>query len=443
LLENDLNPNKKVRCAIYTRKSHEEGLEQEFNSLDAQRVAAENYIASQVAQGWITLPKYYDDGGYSGGTLERPALRRLLDDIKEGEVDCIVVYKIDRLTRSLLDFSQLVQVFDANNVSFVSVTQSFNTSNSMGKLMLNVLLSFAQYERELTGERIRDKFESSKKKGMWMGGNLPLGYDLGNRKLILNEKEAETIKLIYDHFLKYHSITETVRYLNKSEFTTKSWVTAKGKVHEGKKFNKNAIEKILKNPLYIGKTVHKDKIYDGQHPAIIDEETYQKVQDIFKIRSKEKINLPNSRITSPPLLKGLINCGICGCKMSSTYAVSKGKKYRYYICSNKTRRLEDDCEIGRISANETEKLAKEQILQLLKKPEIIVHTISNKTKEISENEIINYFQNIEKLWDELFPVEQARIINLLIEKVTINENGMDLRIIKDGLNSLANEVTVN
>ncbi len=271
----------------------------------------ENYIASQTGQGWVANPDYYDDGGYSGGTLERPALKRLLADIKEGKVDCIVVYKIDRLTRSLLDFSQIVQIFDSHNVGFVSVTQSFNTNSSMGKLMLNVLLSFAQYERELTGERIRDKFESSKKKGIWMGGVVPLGYDVDDRKLIVNDKEATAIKLIYDHFLKNSSVTHAVRDMNKLGFTTKSWISAKGVIYSGKKFSKNTIERILKNPLYIGKTVHKGKVYDGQHESIISDEDYQKVQDIFKVSSKEKIILPNSRINSPPLLKGLIYCGSC------------------------------------------------------------------------------------------------------------------------------------
>ncbi len=440
---NEPVPNKKIRCAIYTRKSHEEGLDQEFNSLDAQRLSAENYIASQAGQGWVALPQYYDDGGYSGGNLDRPALQRLFTDIKEGKIDCVVVYKIDRLTRSLLDFSQIVQIFDSQNCGFVSVTQSFNTNNSMGKLMLNVLLSFAQYERELTGERIRDKFESSKKKGIWMGGQIPLGFDLGDRKLIINESEALTIKLIYKHYLKTNSITQVVRDVNQMGLTTKQWVSKKGKIHKGQKFNKNSIERILKNPLYIGKTVHKGNIYDGQHESIVEDKIYDEVQDIFKKKSREKIVLPDSRMTTPPLLKGLVNCGVCGCLMSPTYTIKKSKRYRYYVCSRKIRSAEDDCKVGSISANEVENLVKNQILQLLKKPEILVHTMGAASKEISEAEIINYFKNIEALWDELFPVEQIRIISLLIKQIIITENKVDLRIFKSGLSSLASEINAN
>jgi len=432
-------PSKKIRCAIYTRKSCEEGLEQEFNSLDAQRLSAENYISSQVHEGWVMLPAYYDDGGYSGGNLDRPALQRLFDDIKENKIDCVVVYKIDRLTRSLLDFAKIIDLFDAHKVSFVSVTQSFNTSTSMGRLMLNVLLSFAQYERELTGERIRDKFEASKKKGMWMGGTVPLGYDVKDRMLQINDDEAKSIKSIYEDFLKTHSITETARNANKSGLTTKSWISNKGKVHHGQKFNKNAIERILKNSLYTGKIKHKDQIYQGLHEPIISNEIWTKAQNIFTISKERKINLPISRVTTSPLLKGLMICQECGCNMSTTYSKKNGKRYRYYICSSKHRGKNEECEVGRISANEIEDLVKYQILKILKKPEIVVHTISQASKEISQVEIVNYFQNIEKVWDELFPVEQVRIVNSLIEKIIINKNGIDLRIFKDGLNSLASE----
>jgi site-specific DNA recombinase len=436
---NNPTPSKKIRCAIYTRKSHEEGLDQQFNSLDAQRLAAESYISSQIHEGWVLLPNYYDDGGYSGGNIERPALKRLFADIKENKIDCIVVYKIDRLTRSLLDFAGIIDLFDEHKVSFVSVTQSFNTSNSMGRLMLNVLLSFAQYERELTGERIRDKFEASKKKGMWMGGNLPLGYDAKDRMLHINENESKIIRSIYDDFLKTHSITETTRSSNKAGFTTKNWISSKGKLHNGKKFNKNAVERILKSSLYAGKIEHKGKIYQGLHEPIISDEIWAKTQNIFAINKQQKINLPISRVSAPPLLKGLMICQECGCKMSTAYTNKKGKKYRYYICSNKHRGRNEECKVGRIAANEIEDLVKTQILKILKKPEIVVQTISQAKNEISQVEIVNYFQNIEKVWDELFPVEQVRIVHSLIEKIVINKNGVDLRIFKEGLTSLASE----
>lgn len=435
---NSNNSLGKIRCAIYTRKSCEEGLEQEFNSLDAQRMAAESYIASQSGQGWVLIPKYYDDGGFSGGNLERPALQNLFADIQAGKIDCVVVYKIDRLTRSLLDFSKIIEIFDNHNCSFVSVTQSFNTSNSMGKLMLNVLLSFAQYERELTGERIRDKFESSCKKGIWMGGNLPLGYDLRNRKLIINENEAKIIKTLYREFLETGSITETARKLNQLQFTTKNWISTKGKVHKGNKFDVKNVRNILDNPLYMGKIKHKNNIYDGQHEAIITEEVWNQAQNIFKRR--DKVILPKSRITSIPLLKGLITCGNCDSKMTPNYTDKKGKKYRYYSCIKQMRDIDSLCQIGSVSANEIEKLITERILEILRKPEIITHTISSLTGQISESDVINYFKNIEKIWDELFPIEQARIINLLVKEVIVSNDGIDLRIFKTGLNSLASEI---
>ena len=227
-------PIRKARCAIYTRKSSEEGLEQEFNSLDAQREACEAYIASQRHEGWIPVPDHYDDGGISGGTLQRPALQRLLADIEAGRVDVIVVYKVDRLSRSLMDFAKLVEVFERHGVSFVSVTQQFNTTTSMGRLTLNILLSFAQFEREVIGERIRDKFAASRKKGMWMGGHPPLGYDIENRKLVVNETEAALVRHIFERFIRIGSATKLVKELNAEGYRTKSWVTASGRQREGR-----------------------------------------------------------------------------------------------------------------------------------------------------------------------------------------------------------------
>ncbi len=235
----------RIRCAIYTRKSNDEGLEQSFNSLDAQRLAGESYIASQAHEGWECLPTQYNDGGYSGGNMERPALQKLFQDIRDNKIDCIVVYKIDRLTRSLLDFAKIIELLDECNCSFVAVTQSFNTSNSMGRLMLNVLLSFAQYERELTSERIRDKFTASSKLGIWMGGVPPLGYDPKNRELHINNREAETVKLIYQTFLETESVTETTRFRNKEGYQSKSWTSNTGKTYHGKSFNKLMIRYIL------------------------------------------------------------------------------------------------------------------------------------------------------------------------------------------------------
>ena len=269
----------RVRCAIYTRKSTEEGLEQNFNSLDAQREACEAFIASQKHEGWIMLPTPYDDGGYSGGTLERPALQQLLADIRGSKVDVVVVYKIDRLTRSLLDFAKIVEVFDAHGVSFVSVTQAFNTATSMGRLTLNVLLSFAQFEREVTGERIRDKIAASKKKGMWMGGYPPLGYDVKDRKLVVNETEAETVRYIFRRYQELGSVRLLKGHLDAAGFASKHRVAPDGRPYGGKPMTRGALYHMLQNRIYRGEIVHKDRAYPGEHTPIIDADLWQEVQE--------------------------------------------------------------------------------------------------------------------------------------------------------------------
>ena len=256
---------KEVRCAIYTRKSTEEGLDKEFNTLEAQREAGENYVLSQKHQGWKIIPEHYDDGGFSGGNMNRPALERLLEDINAGKVDMIVVYKIDRLTRSLTDFSKMIEILKKNNCSFVSVTQNFNTADSMGRLMLNILLSFAQFEREVSGKRIRDKVAASKKKGMWMGGAVPTGYVAISKKLKIKSEEGEMIRFMFESYLKHKSITAVCK-LVKDKY--------------GIEYHREMIKRLLKNPVYLGKVKHKNELYDGQHPAIIDQETFDKVTEI-------------------------------------------------------------------------------------------------------------------------------------------------------------------
>src|SRR5436853_7568855 len=262
---------RKLRCAVYTRKSSEEGLEQEFNSLDAQREACEAYIASQKAEGWVLVHDRYDDGGISGATLERPALKQLLADIEAGRVDIVVVYKIDRLSRALMDFAKLVEVFDRNTVTFVSVTQSFNTTTSMGRLTLNILLSFAQFEREVIGERIRDKFAASRRKGMWMGGFVPLGYDVKDRKLVVNKREAATVRQIFERFTKIGSVTELVRELRDEG--------VRGK--RGRLIDKGYVYQLFRNRTYIGEAVHKGTSYPGEHKAIISKPLWDKIYSVL------------------------------------------------------------------------------------------------------------------------------------------------------------------
>src|SRR6266516_2962177 len=297
------DPSRK-RCAIYTRKSSEEGLEQEFNSLQAQSEACEAYIRSQRHEGWALTRTRYDDGGFSGGNIERPALQRLLADIAAGRVDVVVVYKVDRLTRSLADFARLVEIFDAQGVSFVSVTQQFNTTSSMGRLTLNVLLSFAQFEREVTGERIRDKIAASKKKGMWMGGIVPLGYDASERTLVVNAAEAETVRCIFALYRELGNVRRVKEEADRLWLSTKRSTTANGIERGGRPFSRGHLYNLLSNPIYIGEIAHKGQLYSGQHPALIDAETWTAVR--ARLANNASDHRRKADAAEPSLLAGVL-----------------------------------------------------------------------------------------------------------------------------------------
>src|ERR1700730_3530672 len=408
---------RKLRCAVYTRKSTEEGLEMEFNSLDAQREASEAYIASQKAEGWVLVPDRYDDGGFSGGTLERPALKRLLADIEARRVDVIVVYKSDRLSRALMDFARLVEVFDRNSVTFVSVTQSFNTTTSMGRLTLNILLSFAQFERELTGERIRDKFAASRKKGMWMGGWAPLGYDIRDRKLVINAPEAAHVRFIFERFARLGSVTKLIPIL-----------AAKGiKAKSGKPVEKGYLYRIISNPVYAGEARHKGTSYPGEHKAIIDLALWQRVQDILKESPRKRAT--RSRARTPALLKGLI-FGPNGTAMTPSHTRRNGKLYRYYIDMDVLKRGAEPTPASRLAAGDIERAVIDQLRAILRAPEIVVRTwrkVRPKIDTITEGEVREALEQLDPLWDELFPAEQARIVQLLVEQVDVQEDGIDIR----------------
>jgi site-specific DNA recombinase len=420
----------KVRCAVYTRKSSEEGLDMEFNSLDAQREACEAYIASQKPEGWTLVPDRYDDGGVSGGTLERPALKRLLADIERGQVDIVVVYKIDRLSRSLMDFAKLVEVFDRRNVTFVSVTQSFNTTTSMGRLTLNVLLSFAQFEREVIGERIRDKFAASRKKGMWMGGFVPLGYRVENRKLVINTKEAATVRMIFERFLKVGSATMVARVLNAEGVTTR----------RGKPIDKGFLYKLLNNRVYIGIAVHKGTAYPGEHEAIISLNLWTRVHGI--LRESPRVRARHTRTTEPALLKGLI-FGPNGGAMSPTYTRKGGRLYRYYVSQSVLKLGPETCPIWRVAAAEIETAVVDQLRGMLRAPEIVVRTWRVALQlmgDVKEAEVREALEQLDPIWDELFPAEQARIVQLLLERVDVSLDGIAIRLRTSGIASLVTEM---
>ena len=356
-------PSSTVRCAIYTRKSTEEGLEQEFNTLDAQRESGEAYIASQKSEGWECLPDRYDDGGFSGGNLERPALKRLMADVEAGKVDCIVVYKVDRLSRSLLDFARIMGVFDQRKIAFVSVTQQFNTSTPMGRLVLNVLLSFAQFEREIIGERIRDKIAAQRRKGKWAGGFPILGYDVdrsGNSpKLIVNSYEARRVREIYDLYLSLGSLTPVMNELANRGWPNKEWSTKTGLRKGGRAFDKSSLYALLTNPLYAGKVKHKEQLYEGEHEPLIKAEVFDKVQKTLRYNGRSGGLAVRNRYGA--LLKGLIFCGGCNRAMVHTFTGRGGKRYRYYTCTHAIKSGRKSCPSGSLPAAEMERIVVEQI----------------------------------------------------------------------------------
>jgi DNA invertase Pin-like site-specific DNA recombinase len=424
---------KKLRCAVYTRKSTDEGLDKEFNTLDAQRDACEAYIASQRAEGWVLVRDRYDDGGFSGGTLERPALKRLLADIEQGLIDVIVVYKIDRLSRSLMDFAKLVETFEAHRVTFVSVTQSFNTTTSMGRLTLNILLSFAQFEREVIGERIRDKVAASKARGMWMGGKVPLGYDVASRKLVVNEAEAARVRRVFELFVETASGVETVRRLQAEGVTSKS----------GKLLDKGDVYKALNLRTYIGEVTHKGNIYRGEHQAIVPRELWDRAHAI--LRESPRVRANRNRQQTPALLKGLI-FGPDGRALSPTHCRKNGRLYRYYVAQRVLKgdgAVEDDGIVRRVSAAAIEAAVVEQVRALLRQPEVVVGTwlaARAEAPDLTEAEVREALGRLDPLWDELFPAEQARIVRALVERVEVGPAGADIRLRVEGLAGLVRDL---
>ncbi|MHB1462521.1 MAG: recombinase family protein [Armatimonadota bacterium] len=498
----------RIRCAIYTRKSTEEGLDQEFNTLDAQREAAEAYIDSQRMEGWAALPQHYDDGGYSGGNIDRPALSRLLDDVENHRVDCVMVYKVDRLSRSLLDFARIIEVFDRNNVAFVSVTQLFNTSNSMGRLVLNVLLSFAQFEREIIGERIRDKIAAAKRKGKFTGGTPVFGYDVDDYKtrLIVNSGEAKIVRDIYKRFMEIQSTIQIAAELNAKGITTKAWTTKDGSHRAGREWDKGHIYRMLHNPVYLGKIKHKDQVYPGEHEAIISEEMWERVHAAIKDNARDKAQI--KRKSAPALLRGIIRCGHCEKAMTPVSTGTENKRYRYYHCIKAQKSGSSHCPVRSVPAGDIEEAVITQLRYIFRSPEMIAQTyraskqlemeeieslqsekqdiecrlstmkesrdrllqhdpdanaqiqrvsgeiqdmqrrlrdvstdlLGMQSRMVSEQDVADALRKLGPIWDELYPVEQIRIVHLLVEEVTVTTDGMSIRMRTDGMHSLVAEL---
>lgn len=500
-----LKDKRVLRCAIYTRKSSDEGLEQEFNSLDAQRESCEAYILSQKREGWLQIPDHYDDGGYSGGNMERPGLKKLLADIEKGWIDVVVVYKIDRLSRSILDFTKMIDWFEKKNVLFSAVTQKVSTTDASGRMNLNILISFSQYEREIAGERIRDKLAAAKRKGKYCGGIPVLGYDVNpeRTKILVNHAEAQTVQYIFKRYLQIRSLRRVAQDLNEQGIRTKEWTTKKGMHQGGIRWDVPQVYRVIKNRKYIGQVVHKDKHYPGEHEAIIDEETWQAVQNSLGECSEDKSKVVRIRTVSP--LRGVIRCSHCDCAMVPTYTSKyNGRRYCYYICTKDSKRGVSECPLQRIPAADIEKAVVQQLggvfrskvvvqgvwekarqmegievdrlrdqrsalLADLPKLEeehlLLLKAPGNKDKEIREiqsrikdiksrgNEFLKRVQALEQVattqasieaafetmdtfWDSLYPVEQQRIIDLLVQVVEIGEEGLRLVMKTSGMEEL-------
>ncbi len=414
------------RCAVYTRKSTEDGLEQDFNSLDAQREACEAYVRSQTSEGWQLVKDHYDDGGISGATMERPALRHLLADIAEGKVDIVVVYKIDRLTRSLMDFARMVELFDRHQVSFVSVTQQFNTTTSMGRLTLNVLLSFAQFEREVTAERIRDKIAASKKKGMWMGGPPPLGYDVDNRQLVINETEADTVRTIYRLYLQCDGVSDLKENLDRRGIRSKLRTYANGKTVGGVSLSRGMLYRLLSNPIYIGLVSHKDTTYEGQHDGIIPQDLWDAVQR--KLADNRANRSSRTNASHPSLLAGLLY-DETGDRLSPTHANNHGKRYRFYISHRLMTQKRRNAAGWRLPAAELEQTIICPLTQALRNPEQVIEL--TQLHDADASVLDTCLTNAQTTADDLQMGASARIRSVLhqvLERIEIRPGQIELHI---------------
>ncbi len=392
-----------IRCAIYTRKSTDEGLDRDFNSLDNQREAAENYIKSQQGEGWEILADRYDDGGFTGGNMDRPALQRLLADIESGKVDRVVVYKIDRLSRSLLDFAKLADFLETHQVSIVSVTQQLDTSTSMGRLTLNMLLSFAQFEREMVSDRTRDKMRAARRRGKWTGGMPRLGYDVApeGRRLVVNQEEAEQVLGIFNLYAENPSLVAVSQELNRRGWRRKCWKTKKGQWRDGKPWDVANLRRMLTDPLYSGKMTLGMETFQGEHEAIVPKALFQRVQDHMK--GNRRAEEPAARRQHGGLLRGLLRCTPCDAAMIHSWTRRSGRLHRYYVCGKAQKRGWSTCPTKSVSAIEIETFVANQIRDRFpQRPDLAV-------------------------WDVLLAPERERILNLLVEQIDFDGNRLAVR----------------
>jgi site-specific DNA recombinase len=407
--------SKHVRCAVYTRKSSEEGLEQSFNSLQAQREACRAFVLSQKHEGWAALNNRYDDGGFSGGTMERPALKQLLNDVLAGDVDTVVVYKVDRLTRSLTDFAKIIEVFDSHGVSFVSVTQQFNTTSSMGRLTLNVLLSFAQFEREITGERIRDKFAASKKKGMWMGGFVPLGYDCVERRLVVNQVEAGTVRRIFRQYLRLGCVSKLKDFLDHKQVRSKARTNIAGRMSGGRAFSRGALYHLLNNRIYIGEITHRGQSFPGQHQPIAPRRLWYQVA--ARLQKNNQAHRMGKSHSTTSLLSGRL-FDVKGARFTPTHAVKNAKRYRYYTSQTVIRQAGSRPVITRFPAQELEQFVRSQIHRLLQAPDkFIAGMEDNPSKDAAAERA----KDLAEKWPKLEISKQHEFVRNILRRATIGQ----------------------
>jgi site-specific DNA recombinase len=431
-----------ARCAIYTRKSTEEGLDQEFNSLDAQRESAESYVKSQAHEGWICLPDRYDDGGFTGGNMDRPALAQLMADIHAGKIDAVIVYKVDRLSRSLLDFAKMMETFDRYHVSFVSVTQQFNTATSMGRLVLNVLLSFAQFEREIISERTRDKIAAARRKGKWSGGHPLLGYDVDPHgfKLVVNKPEAVRVRAIFSLYLKHRGMIPVVQELERRRWVNKRWVTRKGHARGGRRFTKTSLHRLLTNVTYTGRIKYKSEVHNGEHEAVVDRDVWDQTQALLTGNGTHENTLARQRSGAP--LRGLLHCLPCGCSMTPSFSSkNKSLRYRYYVCCNAQRRGWAACPSKSIPATQIEQFVVERVGSLFQDPLSLHDAISHALQQVEaqagqkngdeaqqasvyddklqdeDERIARALSRLGSTWARLPSNELVRILRMVVERV--------------------------